>query len=200
MGQPIIRPACLADLPGVYRVCFTEGFPGEDRDDGRNPDLLGHVYAGPYVVADPDLCAVVVDVEGVAGYVLGTPDAVAFAAWQEHAWWPPLREQYPLGACAHPADAEVVALLHAPEVVPPGVYAGHPAQLHIDLLERIRGTGLGRVLIAGLLGRLHARGVPGVHLPVAPDNTHAIGFYRHLGFVDALAQPDTLWMTRSTTP
>lgn len=200
MGQPIIRPACLADLPGVYRVCFTEGFPGEDLDDGRSPDLLGHVYAGPYVVADPDLCAVVVDPEGVAGYVLGTPDAVAFAAWEERAWWPPLRKQYPLGSVTHPSDAEVVAMMHAPGVVPPEVYAGHPAQLHIDLLERTRGTGVGRVLIEGLLGRLHARGVPGVHLPVGPDNTHAIGFYRHLGFVDALAEPDTLWMTRPTTP
>lgn len=197
MGQPIIRPPSVADLPGVYQVCFTEGFPGEVLTDGRSQELLGHVYAGPYVVADPDLCAVVVDPHGVAGYVLGTPDAVAFAAWAEREWWPPLREQYPLGSVTHPSDAEVVSLLHAPPAVPAEVYAGHPAQLHIDLLERTRGTGLGRVLIEGLLGRLRARAVPGVHLPVGPGNAHAIGFYRHLGFVDALAEPDTLWMTLS---
>ena len=31
----------MADLPGIYRVCLVAGYPGEDVDDGRNPDLLG---------------------------------------------------------------------------------------------------------------------------------------------------------------
>ena len=77
MTAASVRPVTLADLPGIYRVCLVAGFPGEDVDDGRNPDLLGHVYAGPYAVADPELCAVAVDPLGVSGYVLATDDAAA---------------------------------------------------------------------------------------------------------------------------
>lgn len=198
MLEASIRPATLADLPGVYRVCLIEGYPGENLDDGRNRDLLGHVYAGPYVVADAALCAVVVDPLGVAGYVLGTVDADTFAAWAERAWWPVLRRQYPLDAPVHPLDAELLQLIHHPPASPASVRADHPAELHIDLLARVRGTGLGRVLIEGLLARLRSRGVPGVHLGVGTDNAHAIGFYRHLGFSDAVADAETLWMTRST--
>ncbi len=43
---------------------------------------------------------------------------------------------------------------------------------------------------------LAAAGVAGVHLGVGDDNTHAIGFYRHLGFTDAARTPGTLWMAR----
>ena len=196
MSERSIRPATLADLPGIYRVCLVAGYPGEDVDDGRNPDLLGHVYAGPYVVADPSLCAAVADPHGVAGYVLATADTIAFDAWAEEHWWPTLRAQYPLGSSPLPLDAEVIGLLHTPPTSPRELLADHPAQLHIDLLDRARGTGTGRTLIEDLCARLDVRGVRGVHLGVGRDNTHAIGFYGHLGFTDAVLTDDTAWMVR----
>ncbi|MFN8196666.1 MAG: GNAT family N-acetyltransferase [Nocardioidaceae bacterium] len=199
MTAASVRPVTLADLPGIYRVCLVAGFPGEDVDDGRNPDLLGHVYAGPYAVADPELCAVAVDPLGVSGYVLATDDAAAFEAWERAAWWPSLRAQYPLAEPYSPADAGLVALLHDPPTSPPELLDRHPAQLHIDLLERTRGTGLGRVLIEGLCARLDSRGVTGVHLGVGTDNTHAIGFYAHLGFTTARVDP-TGPSSSDTTP
>ena len=196
MSERSIRPATLADLPGIYRVCLVAGYPDEDIGDGRNPDLLGHVYAGPYVVADASLCAVVVDPLGVAGYLLATADARAFEAWAEEHWWPTLRAQYPAGSSSLALDAEVIGLLHTPPTSPTELLAEHPAQLHIDLLDRARGTGAGRTLIDDLCARLDARGVRGVHLGVGRDNTHAIGFYRHLGFTDAVLTDDTAWMVR----
>jgi ribosomal protein S18 acetylase RimI-like enzyme len=57
-----------------------------------------------------------------------------------------------------------------------------PWHLHLDLLERVRGLGLGRVLVETQLATLRERASRGVHLDVAADNANAIDFYRHLGF------------------
>ena len=97
----VIRSATLEDLPGVYRVCLQTGDSGRDGTAlYRNPDLLGHVYAGPYVVGEPELAFVVADEHGVAGYVLAAEDTRAFEAWAETSWWPNLRSHpLVLSAC-----------------------------------------------------------------------------------------------------
>ena len=198
-----IRQAALQDLPGVSRVCLLADepdWPGPasaiDGDPPRNPDLLGHVYAAPYVVGQPDLAWAAVDAQGVAGYVLGCADTRAFEQWCESNWWPVWREQYSVDAVAA-ADREVTGLLHPPPHSPDVIVADHPAHLHIDLLPRAIGTGTGRRMIETLLSALTARGVPGVHLGVGRDNAHAIGFYEHLGFTRRLDDGPTVWMVRS---
>ena len=110
-----IRPATLQDLPGAYRVCLLTAAAGGDASASyRNPDLLGHVFVGPYVVHSPELARVVVDPEGVAGYVVGAADTRAFEAWAEGAWWPVLRAQYPaLGDGTR--DAEVIEMIQRPQ-------------------------------------------------------------------------------------
>ena len=177
-----LRPATLHDLPGVYRVCLETGDAGRDATAlYRNPDLLGHVYVGPYVVGEPELATVVADRDGVAGYLLAAADTVAFEAWAERSWWPALRDQYPVTHDAS-ADGEMIRTIHEPPAPPAGVVEAYPAHLHIDLLPRAQGQGFGRALIERLLDQLQARGSRGVHLEVASDNDNAIGFYRHLGF------------------
>jgi hypothetical protein len=87
-----IRRAALHDLPGVYRVCIQTGDAGSDATEVyRDPDLLGHVFVGPYVVGASELALIVVDDAGVAGYCLAARDTRAFASWAEQEWWPPLR-------------------------------------------------------------------------------------------------------------
>ena len=49
-------------------------------------------------------------------------------------------------------DAELVRLIHRAAPTPPRIAEPYPAHLHIDLLERARGRGLGRLLIDRLLG------------------------------------------------
>ena len=177
-----IRPATLHDLPGAYRVCLETADAGGDASGSyRNPDLLGHVFVGPYIVGAPELARVVADEDGIAGYLFGAADTHAFAAWAERSWWPPLRRQYPELADASP-DAEAIGLIHRPPVAPDAVIADYPSHLHIDLLERARGRGLGRSLVDGLASDLRARGSSGVHLEVGTANENAIAFYRHLGF------------------
>jgi GNAT superfamily N-acetyltransferase len=177
-----IRPATLHDLPGTYRVCLVTGDAGNDATaQYRNPDLLGHVYVGPYVVGEPGHALVAADEDGVAGYCLAARDTLAFAAWAESAWWPSLRAQFPRRDDGSP-DAATITLLHEPPVANDLVLETYPAHLHIDLLERIRGTGTGRRLIERQLQSLADAGATGCHLDVAATNTNAIAFYGHLGW------------------
>jgi ribosomal protein S18 acetylase RimI-like enzyme len=189
-----IRPARLNDLPGLYRVCLQTGDAGRDATRlYRNPDLLGHVYVGPYVIGQPRLAYAAADSLGVAGYVLGASDTRAFEAWEEENWWPALREQYPLTTETSP-DAELIRHIHAPSSAPDGVIVRYPAHLHIDLLDRARGQGLGRRMVETVLTSLRASGASAVHLDVASTNDNAIEFYRHLGFAELARASDSTYM------
>ena len=55
-------------------------------------------------------------------------------------------------------------------------------ELHIDLLPRVQGRGIGRQLIELQLATLRDRGSHGVHFHVRPTNRRALSFYDHLGF------------------
>jgi ribosomal protein S18 acetylase RimI-like enzyme len=189
-----IEHAGLADLPGAYRVCIGTGLKGEDASGLHvDPDLLGHVYVGPYLARGEGTQLVVVDEAGVCGYLLSTDDTLAFAAWQEAHWWPALRVRYP-DPEADPRDAWLVRQIHRPPTLPTAITDAYPAHLHIDLLARARGTGLGRVLIERLLADLRGRGVRGVHMGVDPENANALGFYDHLGFGVLERLPDEVVM------
>ncbi len=183
-----IEPAGLHDLPGAYRTCLLTGDAGEDGTAlHRDPDLLGHVYVGPYLAQRRGTQLIVIDEQGSAGYLLSTDDTLAFEAWAEREWWPPLRERYPVLEDGS-RDAELIRLIHAPERTPAELAREFPAHLHIDLQRRARGTGLGRALVEQLLDDLRERTVAGVHLGVDTDNANAIGFYQHLGFRDVAAE------------
>ena len=177
-----IRAATVQDLPGAYRVCLLTGDAGKDASGMfRNPDLLGHVYVGPYILGEPDLALVAADADGVAGYCLAAKDRRAFAAWAEASWWPPLRAAFPRRDDATP-DSELIDLIHAPLAVADPILDAFPAELHIDLLERVRGTRVGRRLVERQLAQLRSAGAPACHLQVDPTNGNAIGFYEHLGW------------------
>lgn len=177
-----IETAGLHDLAGVYRTCLRSGDAGKDATAMyRDPDLLGHVYAGSYIAHGRGTQLVVVDDEGVAGYLLSTDDTLAFEAWCAAEWWPPLQARYPR-LDDDSADANMIRHIHEPERTPDELAQEFPAHLHIDLDERARGSGLGRVLIERLIAELRERGVVGLHLGVDIENPNAIGFYEHLGF------------------
>lgn len=163
---------------------------------GANPDLLGHVYAGPYAIRHPDFATIVEDSDGVAGYILATPDSRAFWDWEETHWWPALRNQYPQRT-DDSWNRRIIDLLHAPPQSPAEVLESFPAHFHIDLLPRAQGQGLGRALIEGLQGTLREQGIRGLHLDVGKDNQNAISFYQHLGFEIAEEAPESYFMTVS---
>ncbi len=162
-----------------------------------DPDLLGHVYVGPYLARGIGTQLVLVDEAGSAGYLLSTDDTGDHEAWAEANWWPQLRARYPLVE-GRPVDgtfdAELIGLIHRPSLAPPEILDDYPAHLHIDLQDRARGTGFGRLLIERLLLELRERGVAGVHLEVGDDNERAMGFYAHLGFVELQRRPGGVLM------
>lgn len=189
-----IEAAGLHDLPGAYRTCLLTGDAGQDasalHDD---PDLLGHVYVGPYIVRGEGTQLVAVDEAGVAGYLLSADDTTAFEDWAEARWWPPLRWRYSMpGGGSH--DVELIRHIHKPPRTPTELTDPYPAHLHIDLQERARGTGLGRRLVERLLVELRQRGVAGVHLGADEGNANAIGFYEHLGFREVGREPGGILM------
>lgn len=194
-----VRPATLQDLPGVYRVCLQTGDSGNDATSQyRNPDLLGHVFVGPYLVGDPRHAFVLADRESVAGYTFAVEDTLAFEEWERTSWWPILREQYPLipqgtGELTE-NDEALIRLIHQPKSAPEDVVEDYPAHLHIDLLPRALGQGFGRHLMELIIERLRGREVRGVHLGVGPENSNAIAFYKHLGFTVLREESDDIYM------
>jgi ribosomal protein S18 acetylase RimI-like enzyme len=189
-----IEPAGIADMAGAYRTCLLAGDAGGDATGlYRDPDLLGHIYVGPYIARGIDMQLVLVDDEGSAGYLLSAYDTLVFEAWAEDVWWPPLRARYPRLADGS-RDGEMVTLIHEPERTPPEIAATYPAHLHIDLQERARGKGFGRLLVERLLADLRQRGVPGVHLGVDETNANGIAFYEHLGFEEVGREPGAILM------
>ena len=189
-----IEVAGIYDLPGAYRTCLLTGDGGRDATLlHRDPDLPGHVYVGHYVTQGSGTQLVVVDEDGAIGYLVSTDDTVAFEAWAERVWWPPLRQRYP-SLDDGSRDADLIRLIHQPTRTPAALAREFPAHLHIDLQQRARGGGLGRVLIERLLSGLRRRQVAGVHLGVDDANANAIGFYEHLGFREVSREPGGLLM------
>lgn len=193
-----VRPATPADRPAVEAICIATGDNGRDaRGLQAHPELLAHLWATPHLIADPTLATIVNDPHGPAGYLVATASTLDFERWCEQHWWPALRQRYPRQDAWGDRDRELVELVHEPEVTPASLAATYPAHLHINLMPRVQGGGLGRVLIERLVTQLRERGVPGVHLGVARSNANAIGFYEHLGFArHAIESDGGLIMTR----
>jgi ribosomal protein S18 acetylase RimI-like enzyme len=185
--MPRLRPYRTADHDAVYDICVRTGAAGEDATHLlRDPALLGHIYAGPYVALASELAFVVEDDDGVAGYILGAADTAEFEDRLEHDWWPELRRRYPVYRTDGDAvfDDLLIALVHSPARTRADLVAAYPSHLHIDLLPRLQGQGWGRRLIDTLSERLRATGSHGLHLGVATANTKAQAFYRAVGFTE----------------
>lgn len=179
------RQVTAADVPALREVCLRTGDAGGDATARtRYPDLLGDVYAAPYAVREARFGTVVEDDEGVAGYLLGCRDTAAFEHWREAGWWPALRLRYPRPQDAGEGfDSAALRVVHA-GVRPEPVWTTHPSHLHVDLLPRVQGRGLGRLLLQRVRAQLAADGSPGLHLGVSAANAGALRFYRRNGLVE----------------
>src|SRR5690606_3988954 len=90
------RKAHLGDMPAVYRVCLRTGDAGRDataRED--DPDALGHMFIGPYLVLEPQFAFVLDGPNGVAGYIMGALDTPGFYLRMERDWLAPIRRRIP---------------------------------------------------------------------------------------------------------
>ena len=182
-----LRSPQAGDRAGAYAVCLKTGNFGQDgepfyRDD---PEALGRVFVGPYLDYEPELARILEDDQGICGYVLAAMDSHAFYARYEAEWRPELCRAYP-APTGDPGGwnrvQQIHHVYHHPDYFCPEPYDQYPSHVHIDLLPRAQGRGLGRAMMAEVLGLLRQRGSPGAHLGVSLPNIPAQGFYRKLGF------------------
>jgi len=201
--NPTIRPYRPADRDALYDICLKTGEAGQDATAlYRDPKILGHIYAGPYGVLEPQSCFVLEDKAGVGGYVIGTRDTYAFEKRLERDWWPALRARIAdPGEGATDPDARMARLIHHPPRTPRRIAEPYPAHLHIDLLPRFQGVGLGKRMIDTFLAAMAQAGVGAVHLGVGPKNARAVRFYQTYGFrlIEQLPAPwHTMWFGIAT--
>ncbi|MEY9872355.1 ribosomal protein S18 acetylase RimI-like enzyme [Streptacidiphilus sp. MAP12-33] len=181
-----IRPYRPGDREDLYEICVRTGDNGADASSSYpDPRILPDIFVGPYLAQEPGLAYVVADPEGedrALGYVLGTADTPRFVARYLAEWLPGVVDRYP-----DDGDGRGHELRHPEAMLVPGLDA-YPAHLHIDLLPKAQGQGLGRELMRTLLAALRERGVPRVHLGMGAANHGARAFYDRLGF-EELARP-----------
>jgi GNAT superfamily N-acetyltransferase len=201
--MPTLRPIKADDIDALYAISLATGLAGDDAthlyQDGK---LMGHIYSAPYACLEPGLALVLEDENGIAGFAVGTTDTAGWESRLEREWWPALRMQYPDPAgssCDWTADQKRWALIHRPERTPAIVAREYPAHLHLNLLPRRQGQGLGARLFASWLELSCAHGVSALHVGVNRGNARALQFWARCGFqvlsVDA-AVTRTVWMGR----
>ncbi len=199
-----IRPYQPDDLDELYSVCVRTANNGQDATSMfRDPRLPGHVHAAPYALFEPSLAFVAQDAGGAGGYVVAALDSQAFAHRLERDWWPALRASHPepsqdLAQGLTPKERSALHWIHHPLGTPDDLAMGFPSHLHINLVPRLQGQGIGRQLIATVIAALRDQGSHGVHLHVTRGNQRAAGFYRHLGFAE-LPADDAQVFTMSFT-
>lgn len=188
--RPFTRPYRPEDRDAVYDVCVrTADAGGDARGIYRDPDLMGDLFAGPYVHLAPELAFVLDDGERVVGYAIGTADTVAFAEAFRREWLPRVAGRHARAENPSTPDDHMIELLHTPERMVLPELADHPAHLHIDILPEHQRAGHGRELMGELLAALHRAGAERVHLGMLTANTGARRFYDRLGFHE-LKVPD----------
>lgn len=191
MSDFTIRQGRPEDQAGVYYVCLKTGNFGQDGEPfyREDPDALGRIFVGPYLAFEREFSLTLEDKEGICGYAYGALDSRKFYEHYEKEWRPKLCAQFPMPQ-GDPATwtrvQTVYSWYHNPDYTMPEPYDEYPSHLHIDLLERARGRGVGRRMIEMVMEKLRQRGSPGTHLGVSLMNSPAYGFYIRLGFKDLL--------------
>jgi ribosomal protein S18 acetylase RimI-like enzyme len=183
----VIRRCRPGDEAGAYYVCLKTGDFGNDgepfyKDD---PDALGRIFTAPYLAYEPELGLILEDSQGVCGYAFAALDSKAFYERYDCEWRRDLCARFP-APTGDPATwtraQNVHSWYHNPDYFCPEPRAEYPSHMHIDLLSRAQGHGLGRRMMEMTMEKLKGLGSPGAHLGVSLVNTRAFGFYKKLGF------------------
>ncbi|MGJ7907185.1 GNAT family N-acetyltransferase [Actinopolyspora sp. H202] len=181
----IVRPCRPEDAVAVRRICVATGDAGEhSRHILRDPELMAHVFAGPYLALQPRLCFLAEISGQPLGYVVAALDSTEFYQRWQREWSPAFTASHPLtGSEEHSdeADEHLRLLLHRPLRMLLPDSGSYPSHLHINVLSGARRNGLGAALLRTLFTALEQAGSPGVQLGVRATNAAAHAFYRAMG-------------------
>ena len=192
------------DLDALYAISLATGHAGGDAAHlYGDPHMIGHIYSAPYAELEPSLVLVAMDADGVAGFIAGVLDTEAWEAALDVKWWPALRRRYAdpgEPATTWSADQRRASMIHHPARTPHQVVAGYPAHLHLNLLPRIQGRGIGTALLEQWRDLATQRGARPAHVGVNSANAKGLGFWRKQGFTDlplSGAEGRTIWLGRA---
>lgn len=182
--SPVIRPYQVGDRDAVYDVAVRTGAAGQDaRGRYSTDDLIGDIYAGPYLYLEPEHAYVLDNGSRPVGYVIGTANTIGFVAAYRDRWLPLMRQRYQPPANPPVSDEDrKLADMFNPEIMLVDELALYPAHLHINLLPDYQGSGFGRAMMSTFLASVAAAGAASCYLAVRPKNTAALGFYARLGW------------------
>ena len=154
----------------------------------------------------PDTCLVAEDEHGVAGFAVGALSTRSFEDHLEQGWWPNLRASYAFPDEAKreiwTADQKRSYAIHHPKITPSAVVSKFPSHLHLNLLPRLQGQGVGRSLLNAWLHMARTLGAEGVHVGVNEHNEHALRFWSRHGFSgksidDTSLASGTVWLGKA---
>ena len=198
-----LRPFKSADLDDLYEISLATGHAGDDASAlYQDPRMIGHLYSAPYALLSPATSFVAEDETGVGGYIVGAVDTYAFDYRLEREWWPELRAAYPDPTGSPPtrwnADQRRCYLIHHPWRTPEAIVETYPSHLHVNLLPRMQGQGVGRSLLELWLCTVRPLGAAGVHVGVSAHNHRGVRFWKSCGFVPLENAPtgSTVWLGR----
>ena len=164
----------IAHLTGLFGDPITAFVPDEE--------LFADLWTAVYTDVFSQLAFVATLEDDPVGYIIGVTDGRALTmAYLRHLLplivHRSLRGEYRQWRESLPYIVRLALepASHAPTV-------DFPAHLHINLLERARGHGLGRALLERFLAHLETLGVPGVQLSTTNRNVVAVRLYERCGF------------------
>lgn len=202
----IFRRVRSEDLGALYAISLATGHEGGDASHLYNdPELVGHIYSAPYAVLEPRLAIVVEDRHGVAGFAVGAQNTEEWERLLAAQWWPTLREQYAKPPSRTRSlwtpDERRVSMIYHPTLTPRSVIRKYPAHLHLNLLPRLQGRGVGTRLFTEWRNAAVEQGAKGIHVGVNRANSSALLFWKKVGFVELDIGNDdharTIWMGKS---
>ena len=196
--RALIRPYTAADRIAVWDLAANTAFFGDPVEaflDDRA--LFCAAFVAYYADYEPERLWIA-EIDGtVVGYVTGCGDsrrqARTFGSRILPAvLWGVLRRRYRVGI-----KTLRFALCMAREGLqhdrPDVSLDRFPGHLHINVLARARGNGIGRALLEGSLAQFWASGVRGVHLSTTDRNAAACHLYEAVGFRLLHAWSTRLW-------
>jgi GNAT superfamily N-acetyltransferase len=201
-----LRQFRSGDLDALYAISLATGHEGGDASHlYKDAELMGHIYSAPYAILEPGLVLVAVDGDEVAGFAAGVVDTSLWEDVLERKWWPALRCRYPdpgtASSSSWTADERRASAIHHPERAPRDVVDTYPAHLHLNLLPRVQGQGVGSMLLQAWLELASKHGATAVHVAVNRANLRALRFWRQNSFKDLNPEGPTggrtVWMGRS---
>jgi hypothetical protein len=94
-SPPSIRCYRADDREAIYDICVRTGAAGQDaRGLYSSDELLGDIYAGPYLYLAPEHAYVLDNGDRAVGYVIGTANTADFVAAYRANWLPRMRGRY----------------------------------------------------------------------------------------------------------